>query len=93
MSWRTIGLWSTIYITLSLPLAMLLGKLLHRAALRTIPAQWVDPEQRLPCLSCPDQVEIHWQEDGIWLCCPSCGRRWSAERYQLSLAQRTEPAG
>lgn len=93
INWRTIGTWSAIYIALAFPLAILLGRLLHRAALHSIPAAWVDDSQQLPCFSCGQTVQLSWEEDGIWLCCASCHSRLPAERYQLLWQQKQRPAG
>lgn len=93
LNWRTIGTWSTIYIALALPSAILLGKLLHQAALRSIPAIWVEPGHHLPCFSCGEEVQVHWQEDGIWLCCPICRSKLPAERYQVLMHREEQPTG
>lgn len=91
-NWRTLGSWCAIYITLAIPLAICRCKVLHQAALRSIPAIWVEPGHQLSCLTCGGQtVQVRWQEDGIWLCCPECHSRLPAERYQLLLEQNIEP--
>lgn len=92
MSKQLIVLWGTIYIVLAIPVAMLAGRLICRAALRSVPAIWVQPGHQLFCHVCGGTVDVRGQEDGIWLSCADCGSMLPADQYQRLLEHRLPSA-
>lgn len=82
------------YLVICCLVARWLSRILCRASLHSIPAEWLEAETDLPCLHCTGQVSPLQSAEGWLMVCSLCGAVLPCQEYQLEMeAERTGKVG